>query len=101
VIGIRSRIGENTVIKNAIVMGNDTYQTLEQIAASPDVPLLGVGQYCHIENAILDKDCMIGDNVVIKGGPQMPDMESDAYVIRDGIVVVRKGAVLPEGTRIM
>ncbi len=101
IVGIRSRIGENTVIKDAIVMGNDTYETLAKIASSPDEVHMGVGHYCHIENAILDKDCRVGDNVVIKGGPHLPDTDTDQYCIRDGIVVVKKGALIPEGTRIM
>ncbi len=62
---------------------------------------LGVGHYCHIEHAILDKDCRIGNNVVIKGRPHLPDVDADEYVIRDGVVVVKKGAVIPEGARIM
>jgi glucose-1-phosphate adenylyltransferase len=101
VIGLRSRIGENTVIKDTIVMGNDSYQTLAEIASNPDQIPLGVGHYCHIENAILDKDSRIGDNVVIKGGTHLQDIDTPTYTIRDGIVVVKKGAELPEGTRIM
>lgn len=101
IIGIRSRIGENTVIKNTIVMGNDSYQTLEEMVVNSDEIPLGVGHYCHIEYAILDKDCRIGNNVVIKGGDHLPDTDTPAYTIRDGIVVVKKGAVIPEGTRIM
>ncbi|HMX41342.1 MAG TPA: glucose-1-phosphate adenylyltransferase, partial [Saprospiraceae bacterium] len=101
IIGIRSRIGENTVIKDSIVMGNDSYQTLQQIALSEDEIPMGVGHYCHIEHAILDKDCRIGNNVVIKGGNHLADMDSDNFCIRDGIVVVKKGGVIPEGTRIM
>lgn len=101
IIGLRSRIGENTVIKDSIVMGNDVYQTLQEIAThQEDIPL-GVGHYCHIEHAILDKDCRIGNNVVIKGGPHLPDTDTDEYVIRDGVVVVKKGAMIPEGARIM
>lgn len=101
IIGLRSRIGENTVIKDSIVMGNDVYQTLQEIATQQDDIPLGVGHYCHIEHAILDKDCRIGNNVVIKGGTHLPDMDADEYVIRDGVVVVKKGAVIPEGARIM
>jgi glucose-1-phosphate adenylyltransferase len=101
IIGLRSRIGENTVIKDSIIMGNDKYQTLQDIATNPtDIPM-GIGHYCHIEHAILDKDCRIGNNVVIKGGTHLPDADMPEYVIRDGVVVVKKGAVLPEGTRIM
>lgn len=101
IIGIRSRLGENTVIKDAIVMGNDTYQTLQEIATKPDEIPLGIGHNCSIEHAILDKDCRIGNNVVIKGGDHLPDVDTEQFTIRDGIVVVKKGAVLPEGTRIM
>ncbi|MBV6439928.1 MAG: glucose-1-phosphate adenylyltransferase [Haliscomenobacteraceae bacterium CHB4] len=101
IIGLRSRLGENTVIKDSIVMGNDTYQTLQEIALHADEIPLGVGHYCHIEHAILDKDCRIGNNVVIKGGEHLPDIDTDEYCVRDGVVVVKKGAVLPEGTRIM
>lgn len=101
IIGIRSRVGENTVIKDAIVMGNDYFQSLQDIAANPDEIPMGVGHYCHIEHAILDKDCRIGNNVVIKGGDHLPDVDTPEFTIRDGIVVVKKGAVIPEGTRIM
>jgi len=101
IVGLRSRLGENTVIKDAIVMGNDSYQTLEEIALNSDETPMGVGHYCHIEHAILDKDCRIGNNVVIKGGDHLPDIDTDEYCIRDGVVVVKKGAVIPEGARIM
>ncbi len=101
IVGLRSRIGENTVIKDTVVMGNDSYQTLEQIANNTDEVPMGVGHYCHIEHAILDKDCRIGNNVVIKGGDHLADMDDANYCIRDGVVVVRKGGVIAEGTRIM
>lgn len=101
IVGIRSRLGENTVIKDSIVMGNDYYQTLEQIATEEKNIPMGVGHYCHIEHAILDKDCRIGNNVVIKGGDHLPDTETSEYSIRDGVIVVKKGAVIEEGTRIM
>lgn len=101
IIGLRSRLGENTVVKDAIVMGNDTYQTLQEIASNSGQIPMGIGHNCHIEHAILDKDCRIGNNVVIKGGDHLPDVDTDQYTIRDGIVVVKKGAVIPDGTRVM
>jgi len=101
IIGLRSRIGENTVIKDSIVMGNDIYQTLEEIAVNENQIPRGVGHYCHIEHAILDKDCRIGNNVVIKGGDHLPDMDKEGFCVRDGVIVVKKGAIIPEGTRIM
>jgi glucose-1-phosphate adenylyltransferase len=102
IIGIRSRIGENTVIKNTIMMGAESYQTLAEIAdkTNHEVPV-GVGHFCHIEHAILDKDCCIGNNVMIKGGDHLLDHEDPNYTIKDGIVVVKKNGVIPDGTRIM
>lgn len=101
IIGLRSRIGENTVIKESIIMGNDHFQSLQEIAKNPDLPPMGIGHYCHIERAIVDKDCRIGNNVVIKGHNGLPDGNYDGFCVRDGIVVVKKGAHIEEGTRIM
>lgn len=102
VIGIRSRIGAGTVIKTTYMMGSDFYQTLEEIERVKEQgsPLVGVGENCYIENAILDKNCCIGDNVRIKGGVHLGDGDFDTHAIRDGIIVVKKRAVIPSGTEI-
>lgn len=99
VIGIRSRIGKNTELSQVVMMGADYYESLEMIAKADKI-LMGVGSNCYIENAILDKNCRIGDNVSIKGHASLSDLETDTYCIRDGIVVVKKGAVIQPGTRI-
>ncbi|SKB77383.1 glucose-1-phosphate adenylyltransferase [Parapedobacter luteus] len=100
VIGIRSRIGVGSVIKTTYMMGSDFYQTLHEIedARANGFPLVGVGENCYIENAILDKSCCIGDNVRITGGAHLADGDFDTHAIRDGIVVVKKRAILPAGT---
>ena len=102
VIGIRARIGKGTVIKNSYVMGNDKYESLVEIdeAESIGKPHLGIGNNCEINNTIVDKDCMIGNDVTINGGPHLEDSENEMYVIRDGVVVIRKGAFIPNGTKI-
>lgn len=100
VIGIRSRIGENTEVSNSIVMGNDYFETMEEIETSADGMPMGIGKNCYIRNAILDKDCRIGDNVLIHGSVALADEEGETYCIRDGIVVIKKGAYIPSGTRI-
>ncbi|WP_378174227.1 glucose-1-phosphate adenylyltransferase [Aquimarina sp. SS2-1] len=102
VIGIRSRIGKDTVIKNTYMMGSDRYQDLEELAidTKENRPFLGVGQRCMINNTIIDKDCRIGDDVVINGGPHLEDIDNDRYIIKDGIVVIRKGAVIPNEFKI-
>ena len=101
-VGIRSRIGKHSVVTSCIVMGNDHFQTMDQLKADQDsgaVPM-GVGEYCVLDKAILDKDCRIGDHVIIRGGDHLEDIDTDTYCVRDGIVVVRKGATIPSGTKI-
>jgi len=102
VIGIRSRIGAGTVIKTTYMMGSDFYQTLEEIERVKEQgsPLVGVGENCYIENAILDKNCCIGDNVRIKGGAHLEDGDFETHAVRDGIIVVKKRAVILSGTEI-
>lgn len=102
VIGIRARVGEGTTIKNSYVMGNDKYQSLQEIANAQNkgTPHLGIGKRCEINNTIVDKDCMIGDDVTIKGGNHLEDSDNETHVVRDGVVVVKKGAYIPNGTKI-
>ena len=97
VIGIRSRIGRGSTVINTYMMGSDSYQTLAEIAARPGDVLMGIGEDCHVENAILDKSCKIGNNVTIKGGPHLANQETDLFVVSGGIVVVKKGVTVPPG----
>lgn len=99
VVGIRSRVGHGTTIVSSYLMGNDYYETLEEIAKahSTGVPLLGIGSRCYIKNAIIDKNCRIGNDVRINGGNHLENADHDLYTIKDGIVVVKKQAVLPNG----
>jgi glucose-1-phosphate adenylyltransferase len=97
VIGIRSRIGKESTLIRTYMMGNDYYETLLEIAARPDGIPMGIGEGCHIENAILDKNCRIGNNVTIIGGPHLHNEETDLYVVSGGIVVVKKEATIPHG----
>ncbi len=99
IIGIRSRIGHETILSSTYLMGNDHFETLAEINHDVEtgLPLLGIGLRCHIVNAIIDKDCRIGDDVKIMGGPHLHDEDHSLFTIKDGIVVVKKGAVLPNG----
>ncbi|WP_339916235.1 glucose-1-phosphate adenylyltransferase [Yeosuana marina] len=97
VIGIRSRIGRESTVINTYMMGSDYYQTLEDIENKNINILMGIGERCFIKNTIIDKNCCIGDDVRINGGKHLEDTENDLYVIRDGIVVLKKGAVIPVG----
>ncbi len=99
IIGIRSRIGVGTIIENCYIMGSDFFETIEVIAAnySKGIPPVGIGDNCHLENVIVDKDCRIGNNVRIVGGEHLTPVEEALYVIKDGIVVIKKGVVLEDG----
>jgi glucose-1-phosphate adenylyltransferase len=98
VIGIRSRIGEDSTIINTYMMGSDFYESLREIQENDIDILMGIGERCYIKNAIIDKNCRIGDDVRINGGKHLEDLETDTYLIKDGIVVIKKGAVIPKGT---
>jgi glucose-1-phosphate adenylyltransferase len=100
VIGVRSRIGKGSKVVNTYMMGNDYYESLEEIENNNIGVMMGIGENCHIENAILDKICRIGDNVTIAGGDHLEDQETDLYVISNGIVVIKKGAYIPKGFEI-
>ncbi|WP_242134160.1 glucose-1-phosphate adenylyltransferase [Aestuariivivens marinum] len=98
VIGIRSRIGEESTIINTYMMGCDYYENILTIDRNEVEILTGIGKRCFIKNAIIDKNCRIGDDVRINGGKHLEDTETDTYAVRDGIIVVKKGAVIPNGT---
>ncbi len=97
VIGIRSRIGDESTVINTYMMGCDYYETLQDIEDRRIDVLMGIGERCFIKNTILDKNCRIGDDVRINGGSHLEDKETDNYLIKDGIVVVKKDATIPKG----
>lgn len=95
VIGVRSCIGSHVKVRNAILMGNDLFDR-EQGDSSR--PALGIGDGSVIENAIVDKNCRIGRNVKIVPRPGLePNCDINGVYIRDGIIVVPKESVLPDG----
>lgn len=99
VVGIRTRIGADTTILNSYIMGSDFYETLSEIKYDIEhgLPKIGIGERSYIQNAIVDKNCRIGDDVRINGGPHLPDSDHALYTIKDGIVVIKKDAVVPNG----
>ncbi|WP_445457323.1 glucose-1-phosphate adenylyltransferase [Flavobacterium sp. HNIBRBA15423] len=94
VIGIRSKIERGSIVINTYMMGSDFYQALEEIL-DESVVNMGIGKNCYIKNAILDKNCCIGDNVKIEGGSHLEDIDTKTYTVREGIVIIKKGAVIP------
>tara|TARA_R110002051_G_scaffold166088_1_gene237035 strand:- start:8179 stop:9450 length:1272 start_codon:yes stop_codon:yes gene_type:complete len=102
VIGIRSRIGKGTVLESCYVMGSNRFLDLEEIddARRRGIPHVGIGDRCFLTRCIVDKNAKIGDDVRITGGNHLEDIETDTYVVRDGIIVVKNGATIPSGTTI-
>lgn len=96
VIGVRSKIDKESTVINTYMMGSDYYQSIEEIL-DESIVSMGIGKRCFIKNAILDKNCCIGNDVRINGGHHLKDTETDTYVVKEGIVVVKKNAVIPNG----
>jgi glucose-1-phosphate adenylyltransferase len=100
IVGLRSRIGVGTTIKHSILMGADRYETIEQLEenAAKKIPSMGVGNHCTIINAIIDKEVRIGDNISIINAHNLQEKDDEQYNIRDGIIVIPKGALIRSGT---
>lgn len=98
VIGLRCIIGENAVIRNSILMGADQYETESELReySEAGVPPIGIGSNTIIEDAIIDKNCRVGANVVIRANGAA-DRDGDGFAVCDGIPVIEKDAVLNHG----
>ena len=100
VIGVRSRIGQNATLRDVVILGADRYETDAERAANRTrgVPDLVIGDDVVIERAILDKECRIGRGARIVNRRGVQNDEGENFVIREGVVVIPRGAVVPEGT---
>ncbi|MBI5772337.1 MAG: glucose-1-phosphate adenylyltransferase [Verrucomicrobia bacterium] len=100
IVGVRSVIGEGSRLNRVVVMGNDYYETDASIHdhEAQGEPRIGIGQNARIENAIIDKNARIGDNVVISPAGKPETVDHPLYFVRDGVVIIPKGAVIPHGT---
>jgi glucose-1-phosphate adenylyltransferase len=99
IVGIRSRIGYGTTVVSSYLMGTDYYETIEEMTHAQErgLPTLGIGDRCYIKNAIIDKNCRIGNDVRINGSEHLENTVHSLYTIKDCIIVVKKGAILPDG----
>jgi glucose-1-phosphate adenylyltransferase len=100
VIGIRSRVGRGAKVRQSLLLGADYYETLDEIdrMRARGHPPLGVGEDSVIERAIVDKNTRIGRGVRIVNEAGEREKDGKDYFIRDGIVIVPKDAVIPDGT---
>ena len=102
VLGIRSRIETDCVVEDSLLMGADYYESLDDRLSLLDqgqIPV-GIGKGSTIRRAIVDKNARIGQNVTIvnKENIEESNREDDGFYIRNGIVVVIKNAIIPDGT---
>ncbi|MEO1496535.1 MAG: glucose-1-phosphate adenylyltransferase [Planctomycetota bacterium] len=103
VIGLRCRIGRDVTIRNSVLMGGDYYEGRSRVAENDaaGLPRIGIGAGSVVEGAIIDKNCRISTDVrVVNDGGQQELTASQGVVVRDGVVVVPKKAVLPAGWRL-
>lgn len=101
-IGIRSIVGAGSTLHRVVSFGGDYYESDASIreAAARGWPRIGIGENTHISNAIIDKNARIGSHVVISPQGKPENFDHDLYCIRDGIVVIPKNGVIPDGTRL-
>ena len=99
-IGIRSIINPGSRLHRVVLMGNDYFESQESIDENTKdgIPPIGIGSNCRIEEAIIDKNARIGNNVVISPKDKPDHMDGDNFYVRDGIVVIPKNAIIKDDT---
>ncbi len=104
IIGLRCRIDKGTTIEDSIIMGSDFLESIEEMRENiaQGKPPIGIGQNTVIKRAIVDKNVRIGNNVrlVNKDGIDNFDHVNRLFYIREGIIIVPKNAIIPDGTEI-
>jgi glucose-1-phosphate adenylyltransferase len=100
ILGIRSMVNPDSHLHRTIVMGSDYYETIASKAdsAAAGRPPIGIGSHTRIENAIIDKNARIGSHVTITPVGKPENLDHALYYIRDGIVIIPKNGVVPDGT---
>ncbi len=100
IIGIRSRIGNDSLIERSVLMGADFFESKEELDRNlkKNIPRMGIGDNCDIQNAIVDKNARIGNGVKLVNARRINEETQEMYVIRDGIIVIPKNAIIPDGT---
>jgi glucose-1-phosphate adenylyltransferase len=100
IVGVRSVVGAGSQLHRVIMLGCDFYESLESVQECDHTgrPRVGIGHNTRIENAIIDKNARIGDNVVISPAGKPENVDHPLYFIRDGIVIIPKGGAIPHGT---
>ena len=104
IVGLRSRIDQGVTIEDSIIMGSDFFESISTIQYNLDTgrPHVGVGSDTVIRKAIIDKNVRIGKNVKLlnRGNIDNYDAPDRTLYIRDGIIIIPKNAIIPDGTEI-
>src|SRR5437867_167562 len=100
IIGIRSVVGTGSDLNRVVLFGGDYYESHASILENEVLgkPRIGIGQNTRSDNAIIDKNARIGDNVVLSPAGKPENMDNPLYYIRDGIVIIPKNGIIPHGT---
>ncbi|MEK7707164.1 MAG: sugar phosphate nucleotidyltransferase [Verrucomicrobiota bacterium] len=99
IIGLRTIVGAGTQLNRVVALGCDYYEMQESIFEHEHAgkPRIGIGAGCRIENAIIDKNARVGDNVVISPAGKPENLDHPLYYIRDGVVIIPKNGMVPHG----
>ena len=100
IVGVRSVISAGSHLNRTVMLGSDFYETAASIAEheASGVPRVGIGSHTRIDNAIIDKNARIGNNVTISPAGKPDHVDHPLYYIREGIVIIPKNGVVPHGT---
>ncbi len=100
IVGLRTTVGQGTELNRCIILGGDYYESAESVAQHErdGLPRIGIGAHCKIENAIIDKNARIGNNVTISPAGKSENVDHALYFIRDGIVIIPKNGIILHGT---
>ncbi len=100
IVGLRTIVEAGTELNRVILLGSDYYESAESVERHEreGKPRIGIGANCKIENAIIDKNARIGNNVTISPAGKPENVDHALYYIRDGIVIIPKSGIIPHGT---
>tara|TARA_B100001250_G_scaffold412258_1_gene443005 strand:+ start:790 stop:2097 length:1308 start_codon:yes stop_codon:yes gene_type:complete len=100
IVGVRSVVGDGTMIQRVVMMGADYYEAADSIErnSTSGRPPIGIGSNTRIQNAIIDKNARIGNNCIISPAGKDENCDGELYYVRDGIVIIPKNAVIPDNT---
>ena len=100
IVGACSILREEVELQETVLIGADYYETDDQVRENRELqrPDVGIGSETHIQRAIIDKNARIGHGVRIEPPENAPNMDGDGWAVRDGVVIVEKDAIIPDGS---